>query len=112
MDSFTSNLGDAANAARDSAHSAVEEAVEAAVRTYGAGLVTYDSARKRVWVSGQRLHHGMAGSVLAGFGLAGLLARRLTPIGGLEAAVLGTALMAHDWHDRSLWFAPGDPQED
>lgn len=55
-------------------------------RIFAAGLVDYDAERKRVWVGGQRLHHGMTGAVLA---------------------ALGSVLMAHDWHDRSVWFQKG-----
>lgn len=50
------------------------------------GLVRYDSSRKRLWVAGQRLHHGLTGALLAGAGM---------------------ALMIHDRRDRSIWFARG-----
>ena len=53
------------------------------------GLVRYDAGRRRLWVCGQRLHHGLTGVVLASAGM---------------------ALMAHDWRDRSIWFARG-PQD-
>ena len=56
------------------------------IRKLAGGLVTYDSRRRRVWVCGQRLHHGLTGLFLAGAGM---------------------ALMAHDWRDRSVWFARG-----
>jgi hypothetical protein len=74
-------------------------------------LFRIDLEQRRVWIRGQRIHHGVTGVVLAGAGLAGLAARRLTPLGGIEWALLGTALMAHDWHDRSIWFqrGPGSP---
>jgi len=71
------------------------------------GLFRYDSRHRRVWVMGQRLHHGLTGALVAGAGLAGLAAHRFTPRGGLEWALLGSALMAHDWHDRSVWLARG-----
>lgn len=67
----------------------------------------YDVDRQRVWVRGQRLHHGLTGVLLAGLGLSGFAAQRLTPQGGLEWALLGSVLMAHDWHDRSHWFERG-----
>jgi len=51
-----------------------------------AGVVRYDDVRKRVWAGSQRLHHGLVGTVLA---------------------AAGVALMAHDWHDRGVWFAKG-----
>lgn len=49
----------------------------------------YDRVRRRVWIFGQRLHHGATGTVLT--------------FGG----AVGLALMAHDWKDRALWFARG-----
>lgn len=49
-------------------------------------LIKYDSARRRVWLGEQRLHHGLAGTFLAAAGL---------------------VLMAHDWHDRNSWFERG-----
>ncbi len=49
-------------------------------------LYEYDSLRKRLWICGQRCHHGATGSLLA---------------------ALGVALMAHDWKDRTIWFTPG-----
>jgi hypothetical protein len=54
--------------------------------THGNRLVGLDLARKRLWVCGQRVHHGMSGVLLA---------------------VTGTALMLHDWKDRPLWFQRG-----
>ena len=42
--------------------------------------------RRRVWVCGQRVHHGATGILLA---------------------ALGAALVAHDWKDRPVWFARG-----
>ena len=81
------------------------------VRRLGAGLLTYDADRKRVWIAGQRLHHGLTGALVAGAGMAGLVARRLTPRGGLEIALLGSLLMAHDWQDRGRWFELGAQSE-
>jgi hypothetical protein len=45
-----------------------------------------DLTRRRVWVAGQRVHHGATGLLLALF---------------------GTVLMAHDWKDRPVWFRRG-----
>jgi hypothetical protein len=56
------------------------------IHNYARGLVSYDGVRRRVWIGSQRLHHGLTGALLAGAGL---------------------ALMAHDWRDRSVWFARG-----
>ena len=46
-------------------------------------VLHYDRMRKRVWIAGQRCHHGATGALLASLGL---------------------VLMAHDWHDRGVWF--------
>ncbi len=46
-------------------------------------LVRYDAGRRRLWLAGQRVHHGLTGALLF---------------------AAGTALMVHDWKDRSLWF--------
>ena len=56
------------------------------IHNYAHGLVSYDAAKRRVWVGHQRLHHGLTGAFLAGAGL---------------------ALMLHDWHDRSVWLKRG-----
>lgn len=55
-------------------------------RAYAGGLVRYDAERRRVWVCGQRLHHGLTGALLT---------------------VAGIALMAHDRRDRAIWFRLG-----
>jgi hypothetical protein len=65
----------------------------------------YDAIQRRLWIRGQRCHHGATGAVLAGAGALGLLALRAPALVGVVAA--GGALMAHDWHDRSVWFARG-----
>jgi 2-oxoglutarate ferredoxin oxidoreductase subunit beta len=46
----------------------------------------YDWQRRRMFVVGQRLHHGVTGIMLA---------------------TLGGILIAHDWKDRSIWFRRG-----
>lgn len=48
----------------------------------------------RVWVAGQRVHHGASGLLLAAM----LRKRR-------RLAVLALAWAATDWHDRRAWFA-------
>ena len=67
----------------------------------------YDRAMRRLWIRGQRCHHGATGVLLATSALLGLAAARLSApaLAGLLAT--GGVLMAHDWHDRSLWFARG-----
>jgi hypothetical protein len=49
-------------------------------------LLRYDARRRRLWIAGQRVHHGMTGVLLL---------------------ATGAALILHDWHDRSLWFQLG-----
>jgi hypothetical protein len=65
----------------------------------------YDAIQRRLWIRGQRCHHGATGVLLAGAGAIALVALRAPALAGLIAA--GGALMAHDWHDRALWFARG-----
>jgi hypothetical protein len=55
-------------------------------RTFAVGLLRYDAERRRVWICGQRLHHGLTGALLTAAGI---------------------ALMVHDRRDRSIWFRPG-----
>jgi hypothetical protein len=74
-------------------------------------LVGYDPVLRRVWIGGQRLHHGATGALVTAAGLAGLAARRLPLRDGLPVAMIGTFLMAHDWKDRAAWFQRG-PQRD
>ncbi len=54
--------------------------------THGNRLFGYDPQRRRVWICGQRIHHGTTGVLLA---------------------ATGTLLMAHDWKDRPRWFERG-----
>ncbi len=65
----------------------------------------YDAARRRLWICGQRCHHGATGALLAAAGSAAVLTSLSPTYAALVAA--GTILMAHDWHDRSLWFERG-----
>lgn len=53
----------------------------------------YDRVRRRLWVLGQRCHHGATGAILTTVGTAGVL--------------IGGALMVHDWKDRQIWFERG-----
>ncbi|HYU59417.1 MAG TPA: hypothetical protein VEK39_01540 [Solirubrobacterales bacterium] len=69
--------------------------------------VGIDLERRRLWIGGQRVHHGVTGLMVAAAGLTGLAARRFTTRGGLEWTLLGSALIAHDWSDRSVWFKRG-----
>jgi hypothetical protein len=70
-------------------------------------LISYDHQQRRVWIGSQRLHHGVTGIALASAGLVGLAARRLSGRRGFPVALLGGALIAHDWHDRTVWFRRG-----
>ena len=78
--------------------------------------VEYDALQRRVWILGQRCHHGAAGTLLAGGGVLGALLGLSRRDGRLRAghvaatlasASAGTLLMLHDWKDRSLWFRAG-----
>ena len=80
------------------------------VRVAGDRWVYVVGDKRRIWVAGQRFHHGFTGVLLASMGVAGLAARRLTPRGGAEWALLGTVLMAHDWNDRTVWFQVGSQE--
>ena len=53
----------------------------------------YDRRRRRLWIRGQRCHHGATGALLAS--------------AGAMAVAAGGLLMAHDWKDRGRWFARG-----
>jgi hypothetical protein len=65
----------------------------------------YDAIQRRLWIRGQRCHHGATGVLLAGAGAIALFAVRAPVLAGVVVA--GGVLMVHDWHDRSLWFARG-----
>lgn len=77
-------------------------------------LVEYDVLRRRLWILGQRCHHGATGSVVAGLAFVGLIADSLPPFHhaasrSMLAVTLATGgvLMAHDWKDRAIWFERG-----
>lgn len=54
--------------------------------TKGNRLLGYDPIKRRVWIGGQRVHHGMTGVLLA---------------------AAGAALMLHDLKDWPMWFERG-----
>ena len=58
-------------------------------REHGNRVIRYDAGTRRLWILGQRVHHGSTGIVLA---------------------ALGAELVAHDWKDRPLWFQRGAQQ--
>jgi hypothetical protein len=78
-------------------------------------LVEYDALRRRLWIFGQRCHHGATGSVVAAVACAALISESdavirpsTWPASMLALAAAGGALlMAHDWKDRAMWFEPG-----
>jgi hypothetical protein len=78
-------------------------------------LVEYDALRHRLWILGQRCHHGATGSVVAAAAFAALLTDpaavvrpSLGPRSTLALLAAGGALMmAHDWQDRWIWFERG-----
>ncbi len=79
--------------------------------TLGNRILGVDPGRRRLWVGGQRLHHGLTGIALATAGLAQLATRRTQASRAIAWALAGGVLMAHDWKDRAVWFR-GGPQSD
>ena len=76
-------------------------------------LVEYDSMKRRLWILGQRCHHGATGSIVAALACVGLIAeapahqhRKALP-SLVAAAATGAVLMVHDWHDKAMWFERG-----
>jgi hypothetical protein len=77
----------------------------------GNRLVGFDPQLRRLWVGGQRLHHGATGIALAATALAQLLVSPRSARRRLPWFLAGGALVAHDWKDRGVWFRRG-PQPD
>jgi hypothetical protein len=75
-------------------------------------LLHYDPHHRRLWIAGQRCHHGATGALLSGLAAAAVVATRHRPRGLLPLALTGTLLMAHDWKDRAVWFARGAQRDD
>ena len=75
--------------------------------THGNRVLGFDPELRRVWVAGQRLHHGASGIAVLCAGMAGMLAGRTNPRRGIGWALAGSAMIAHDWKDRSVWFRRG-----
>ncbi len=69
--------------------------------------IHYDAVRRRLWICGQRCHHGATGALLTGVATVGLAAAFVQPRRALALLATGSALMAHDWKDRPLWFQRG-----
>mgnify|MGYP001229791610 CR=1 FL=1 len=78
-------------------------------------LLEYDAIRHRLWIGGQRCHHGAGGSLVTLLACLGLMAGQArpapepqrTPRSLVALALAGGALMAHDWKDHAVWFARG-----
>ncbi|MBV9604059.1 MAG: hypothetical protein JO027_03065 [Solirubrobacterales bacterium] len=73
----------------------------------------YDALRRRLWILGQRCHHGATGSLVATAAFLALVTETAAephpaprPMFAIIAAS-GALLMAHDWKDRSIWFERG-----
>jgi hypothetical protein len=80
-----------------------------------AKLVEYDALRRRLWIFGQRCHHGATGSIVAAAAFLALLSDQApVPTPHVRArsvlaftAAGGALMMAHDWKDRAIWFERG-----
>lgn len=76
-------------------------------------LVEYDALRRRLWIFGQRCHHGATGTILAAAACMALMADPVPvekPVVGPSSALVlaaGALMMFHDWKDRSIWFERG-----
>jgi hypothetical protein len=87
--------------------------MELGARSMPTRLVEYDALRHRLWIRGQRCHHGATGTIVALTACVGLVAGqapvpKVQPPRSLAVlALAGGALMAHDWKDRSIWFQRG-----
>jgi hypothetical protein len=79
--------------------------------TVGNRLFGVDPELRRVWVGGQRLHHGLTGIAVATASLANLALRRSEANRAIAWVLAGGVLIAHDWKDRGAWFR-GGPQAD
>jgi hypothetical protein len=76
-------------------------------------LVEYDALRRRLWILGQRCHHGATGSLVTAAAFFVLMAdSAVDPDPATRsifaaAAAGGALMMAHDWKDRAIWFERG-----
>jgi hypothetical protein len=75
--------------------------------TLGNRIVGVDPELRRLWVGGQRLHHGLTGIAVASAGLTRLAVRRTDASRAIAWTLAGGLLMAHDWKDRGVWFRRG-----
>jgi hypothetical protein len=77
----------------------------------GNRILGIDPELRRVWVGGQRLHHGLTGIAVATAGLAQLARGRAEASRAIAWTLAGGFLMAHDWKDRAVWFQRGAQTE-
>jgi hypothetical protein len=70
-------------------------------------LVEYDSIRRRLWILGQRCHHGAGGVVVTATACFALALDRQVAPAFVALAATGGVLMAHDWKDHAIWFERG-----
>jgi hypothetical protein len=70
-------------------------------------LIHYDTMRRRLWIRGQRCHHGATGALLTCLAATGVVTAQVKSRALLALVLTGSVLMAHDWHDRSMWFERG-----
>lgn len=73
--------------------------------------IHYDAVRRRLWIGGQRCHHGATGALLSAAAACALLASALQPPRALTLLATGSALMVHDWRDHPVWFERGRQSE-
>jgi hypothetical protein len=78
--------------------------------------IHYDPSARRLWILGQRCHHGAVGAVLtaaagAWIGTKGIGRRQLAEARAASRAMaiagLGGMLMLHDRKDHMFWFERG-----
>jgi hypothetical protein len=77
----------------------------------GNRIVGIDPELRRLWIGGQRLHHGLTGVALATASLANLALRRSQATRAVAWMLAGGVLIAHDWKDRSAWFRRGSQSD-
>ena len=75
--------------------------------TIGNRMIGIDPELRRLWIGGQRLHHGLTGLALTSAAVAQLVTRRSAANRAIAWALAGGVLIAHDWKDRSVWFRRG-----
>jgi hypothetical protein len=74
--------------------------------------IVFDARRRRLWIFGQRCHHGATGALITA--TAGAVFARKQTLAGARAivqtatlAAVGSLMMLHDWKDHSIWFEIG-----